>query len=202
MDSVGSSLAVDPAAWPPSTATHPSPPSTTMPPSPPSSCGGADPAMTERIRPTKAAGAWIQPPTNGSGHRRLRRRGSYHGQRRRVVPGSAVFLFHEIINRGGLLNSTTSVNSVNRGGYLMPTASVNRLTEAASHPPRLRPRLTMTFGPRRLACPPQLSAFARLVKVFYSSATHQRSCTTATKSSPSLHYKPRLAKRDPSRRRS
>jgi hypothetical protein len=34
------------------------------------------------------------------------------------------FLFRKIINRGGLINSTASVNSINRDGCLMLTAMV------------------------------------------------------------------------------
>jgi hypothetical protein len=50
-----------------------------------------------------------------------------------------LFLFPKIIYGGGLLNSTTSVNSITRGGCLTPPTSVNRLTEAAGQPPPLRP---------------------------------------------------------------
>jgi hypothetical protein len=42
---------------------------------------------------------------------------------------------------------------------MMPTM-VNLLAEAVGQPPRLRPRLTVIFAPRRLAWSPRLTSFA------------------------------------------
>jgi hypothetical protein len=75
---------------------------------------GADLATTEWIWPPMAAAAWILPRATAA----------------RDTGLGGLFLFREIINRGGHYNTTASVNSVNRGGCLMPTSSVNELTEA------------------------------------------------------------------------
>jgi hypothetical protein len=47
------------------------------------------------------------------------------------------FVFFKLIHGGRQLNATTLVN---------------RLTETVGQPPQLRPRLSVTFTPRRLAC--------------------------------------------------
>jgi hypothetical protein len=111
-----------------------------------SSGGGANPATTERIQPPAAVGAWILP-------RAMAARGIGLG---------GLFLFHEIINRGGLLNSIASVNSINQEDCLEAPVLVNRLTEAVGPPVSVKAGLTVTFGQRRLECPPALSSFAHL----------------------------------------
>jgi len=55
------------------------------------------------------------------------------------------------------------------GGCSTVPVLVNLLTEAVGQPSRSRPRLTVTFDPRRLACPPRLSVFARLDQKYCSS---------------------------------
>jgi hypothetical protein len=144
---------------PPSTARRPSPPSMAQRGLPLLRAPGVDSASN---RPSVAdpatgggGGRIFGHQQHGSSHRQLRvhgschwqlwRRGSSHEQPRRAGPSSVgcraqwAFLFIEIIYGGGLLNSTTSVNSITRGGCLTPPASVNRLTEAAGQPPPLRP---------------------------------------------------------------
>jgi hypothetical protein len=63
---------------------------------------------------------------------------------------------------GGLWAFFCFFNLLTMAGICTAPASVNRLTEVVGQPPRLRPPLTVTFGPRRLVCPPRLSHFARL----------------------------------------
>jgi hypothetical protein len=126
-----------------------------VPPAPPSTARW-------RIRPLEAVGAQIKSPAAvgarmwrppcESGHRWLRRRGSYHMQRRHVVPSSVGFLFHEIINRGEHYNATTSINSINRGGCLMSTASVNGLTEVIRETISVKAMIALVNP----FCPPRL----------------------------------------------
>jgi hypothetical protein len=54
----------------------------------------------------------------------------------------------------------------------MPTTTVNQLTEAIRATASIKPRLTVTFAPRRLHCPPRLSQNARLGYSSFSSVRH------------------------------
>jgi hypothetical protein len=91
--------------------------------------GGAD-SVTSSMDPATGSCGCMDLATGGCGGVDLATSSRGARDRARWATGlSGLFLFLEIIYGGGLLNSTTSVNSINRDGCLTPLASVNRLIE-------------------------------------------------------------------------
>jgi len=68
-----------------------------------------------------------------------------------------VFFNLDTVKKGGQITKIAS-NVLTKAVWLRQLPLLIVLTKAVplQRPPRLRPRLTVTFAPRRLACPPRL----------------------------------------------